>query len=102
MGRRDDPNGGPRRVSLQDLARLVRRAIVNDDQLEVAERLIQNAADRPVERARAVVGRQDDTDEGGRSNGVSPRRFGRSLSGSSFASRRSPEPGARATRSDRR
>jgi hypothetical protein len=50
----------------QDVLRLVRRAVVDDHDLEIRVALTQRAVDRIAEGVSAVVGRDDDADERGR------------------------------------
>jgi hypothetical protein len=41
---------------------VIRRPVVNDEDLEVSEGLIENAFDRPLNRQRPVVGWKDNAD----------------------------------------
>ena len=47
----------------EKLVRAVRRGVVDDDQLELGQRLPQDARDRLPEGRDGIVGREDDGDE---------------------------------------
>src|SRR5438045_8394481 len=55
-----------RAVCLSQRGRRIGRAIVDDDQLEVAKRLVEHAVDGRAQILFAVVHRQDDADQGTR------------------------------------
>ena len=74
----------------EELTRAVDRAVVDDDELEIPERLPQHARHRLADRRACVAGREDDGDEG---------RAHRLAEGSL---RRCPEPRARASISSSR
>ena len=59
----------------EDRPGLIRRTIVDRDQLEVGERLPQHAAQRELEVSRAVEHRHHDGDQ----RGVPPRRLGNGM-----------------------
>jgi hypothetical protein len=78
-----DPLGACRRARLRDafdqpdprvercppperLCGAIRRAVIEDDELEIAEALLEDALDRRIEVRQSVVDRHDDTDRLGR------------------------------------